>query len=109
MRSFLPLALIVALFAGEVGAGAERQAHERKESALEKYHRKRNRQKNSGPCKVINNACIHAGFIKDGPRGKDVRKDCREPLLLGMEVKGVHLIPGIIASCKQNQESETGE
>ncbi len=105
----LPLRLLAALIALAPlfpPSYAERQKEERKEGALERYHRKRPKPKSSGPCKVINNACIHAGFVDDGPAGKDVRKDCREPLLLGQSVKGVHLIPGIIASCKQNKESE---
>lgn len=90
-------------------AEAKPRDSEKKESEMEKYRRKRPKQKNTGPCRVITNACIQAGFVKDGPRGKDAKKDCLEVLILGGSVKGVYLIPGIIESCKMNLASETGE
>lgn len=85
------------------------EASDRRRARKEERERRKAREvkmKASGPCKVIRDACRHAGFTKDGPRGKDMKKDCEEPLLLGLSVPGVHLVPAIIDSCKRNEALE---
>lgn len=77
------------------------------ETALERYYRKRIKPDTSGPCKVINNSCLQAGFLKNGPTGRDVKRDCRDEILKGRSVRRVSIHPGVVESCRFQKESES--
>jgi hypothetical protein len=81
-------------------------AKKKDESAIERYYRKRPRPSTSGACKVINNSCLHAGFVKDGPASRDLKRDCRNPILKGRSVKHVFVLPGIVNSCRLQKDNE---
>lgn len=83
-------------------------AHAKKnETALERYYRKRMKPETAGPCKVINNSCLQAGFVKDGSSGRDLKRDCRNQILRGRSVKRVSIHPGVVESCRLQKESES--
>lgn len=82
-------------------------AHAKKnETALERYYRKRMKPETGGPCKVINNSCLQAGFVKGGSSGRDLKRDCRDEILRGRSVRRVHIHPGVIESCRIQKDSE---
>ena len=80
--------------------------HEKKPSASEIYHKNRMRPSKDGPCKVILNACLGAGFHEPGPSGHDAKKDCRDQILKGRSVKRVSLLPAVVESCRQQKSHE---
>lgn len=103
------LVLVMALVGFTPANSFGDEASDRRKARKEERERRKAREvkiKSSGPCKVIRDACRHAGFSKDGPRGKDMKRDCEQPLLLGLSVPGVHLLPAIIDSCKRNEALE---
>lgn len=77
------------------------------ETAVERYYRKRMKPETGGPCKVINNSCLQAGFVKDGSAGRDLKRDCRNQILKGRSVRRVVIHPGVIEACRQQKESES--
>jgi hypothetical protein len=82
-------------------------AHAKKdETALERYYRKRMKPETGGPCKVINNSCLQAGFVKDGSAGRDLKRDCRNQILKGRPVRRVSIHPGVLEACRLQKESE---
>ena len=82
-------------------------AHGKKEeTALERYYRKRMKPETGGPCKVINNSCLQAGFVKDGSAGRDLKHDCRKPLLKGRSVRRVSIHPGVLEACRLQESQE---
>ena len=83
-------------------------AHAKKdETAVERYYRKRMKPETGGPCKVINNSCLQAGFVKDGSAGRDLKRDCRNQILKGRTVRRVSIHPGVVEACKLQKESES--
>lgn len=82
-------------------------AHAKKnETAVERFYRKRMKPETGGPCKVINNSCLQAGFVKDGPAGRDLKRDCRNQILKGRSVRKVAIHPGVVAACRSQEENE---
>ena len=105
IHSPMKLFLIFSLLA-LVPTGHSAFAKKKEESAIERYYRKRLRPSTSGACKVINNSCLHAGFVKGGPAGRDLKQDCRNPILKGRSVRHVFILPGVVNSCRFQKESE---
>jgi hypothetical protein len=85
------------------------QRQEAKERKEERSSRRKRLKRGKDACDAVKDNCVYAGFQKQGPRGKDLKKDCYERLFLGLTVPKVHLAPEIIASCKALKERAAGE
>jgi hypothetical protein len=59
------------------------------------------------PCRVIEDACKGAGFVKGGAaEGKGLWKDCIQPVLGGKTVSGVNITADQVQACKAKQSAK---
>ena len=54
------------------------------------------------PCFTLMQACSAAGYSMNDPSGKDLEKNCIEPLIHGQNVEGVSVPPADVQTCLAN-------
>lgn len=61
---------------------------------------------NSKPCMQIADACIKAGYTRQGDNDKKFWFDCMKPLILGHTVKDVTIDTVIVKACRTDKISD---